>query len=172
MLYYSIDFRVIGKGYFIKQRGLIRLLLIYKYIQVYLKLLVLAFYLTIYLWVKCGTEFTLNAEMVVYSTLVLAYKYTTFIKDDIIFNRGSIFTSEYWSTIYYHLHVLRKLSTAFHPQIDGQTEYQNQELKAYLYIFTNWEQSNQVSLLNKVAFTYNSKVYAITKYSPIKLAYG
>ena len=72
----------------------------------------------------------------------------------------------------YHLRVLRKLSTAFHPQIDGQTERQNQELEAYLRIFANWEQSNWASLLDEVAFAYNSKVHAITKCSPIELAYG
>ena len=84
MLYYSMDLRVIGKGYFIKQGGLIRLLPVYKYIQVCLKLLVLAFHLTICLQVKYNTEFTLNAEMVIYNTLVFIYKYATPIKDNII----------------------------------------------------------------------------------------
>ena len=51
-------------------------------------------------------------------------------------------------------------------------ERQNQELKAYLYIFINWEQSNWASLLKEAAFAYNSKVHTITKRSPIKLAYG
>ena len=84
MLYYSIDLRVIGKGCFIKQGGLIRLFLVREYIQVYLKLLVLAFRLTIYLRVEYGTKLTQNAEVVVYSTLVLAYKYATPIRDNII----------------------------------------------------------------------------------------
>ena len=79
-----MDLRVVGKGYFIKQGGLIRLLLVYKYMQVCLKFLVLAFCLTIYLRVECGTEFTLNAEMVVYGALVLTCEYATFIGDDII----------------------------------------------------------------------------------------
>ena len=40
--------------------------------------------LTIYLRVKYGTMFTLNAEIVVYSALVLTYKYITPIRDNII----------------------------------------------------------------------------------------
>ena len=84
MLCYGIDLRVIGKGYFFKQGGPIKLFLVYKYIQVYLKLLVLTLHLTIYLQVKYSIKFTLNAEMVVYSTLVLTYKYTTLIRDNII----------------------------------------------------------------------------------------
>jgi len=41
-------------------------------------------YLTIYLRVKYSAKFTLNAEIVAYSALVLAYKYTTPIKNNII----------------------------------------------------------------------------------------
>jgi hypothetical protein len=40
--------------------------------------------LTIYLRVEYSTKFILNAEIVVYSALVLAYKYTTPIRDNII----------------------------------------------------------------------------------------
>ena len=35
--------------------------------------------------------------------------------DDIVSNRGSVFISEYWSTLYYYLAVKRRLSTAFYP---------------------------------------------------------
>ena len=52
--------------------------------QVCLKLLVLVLCLTICLWVKYSTELTQDAKVVVYSTLVLAYKYATPIRDDII----------------------------------------------------------------------------------------
>ena len=52
--------------------------------QVCLKLLVLAFCLTIYLRVECGAKLTQNAEVVVYSTLVFTYKHATPIGDDII----------------------------------------------------------------------------------------
>ena len=39
--------------------------------------------------------------------------------DNIIFNKNSIFISKYWSTIYYYLYILYKLSIAFHLQIDS-----------------------------------------------------
>ena len=84
MLYYSMDLRVIGKGYFIKQGGLIKLFLVREYIQVCLKLLVLTFYLTICLWMECSAKLTLNVQMVAHSALVFAYKYATPIRDNII----------------------------------------------------------------------------------------
>ena len=52
--------------------------------QVCLKLLVLVLCLTIYLWVKYNAKLTQDAEVVIYSTLVLIYKHATFIRDNII----------------------------------------------------------------------------------------
>ena len=42
--------------------------------------------------------------------------------DSIISDRGAIFTSKFWSLLCYFLGIKRKLSTAFHPQTNGQTE--------------------------------------------------
>ena len=57
----------------------------------------------------------------------------------IVSDRGSVFTSAFWSTLCYHAKVKRRLSTAFHPQTDGQTERQNQTLEHFLRTFTNSE---------------------------------
>ena len=50
----------------------------------------------------------------------------------IITDRGSVFTSQYWSDFAFEARIKRRLSTAFHPQTDGQTERMNQTLKQYL----------------------------------------
>ena len=50
----------------------------------------------------------------------------------IVSDRGFTFTSKYWGTLCYYLTVKRRLSTAFHPQTDGQTERMNQNLECYL----------------------------------------
>jgi transposase InsO family protein len=47
----------------------------------------------------------------------------------ILSDRGSLFTSQYWSDFAYEARVKHKLSTAFHPQTDGQTERMNQTLE-------------------------------------------
>ena len=61
---------------------------------------------------------------------------------ELISDRGSLFTSRFWSTLCWHLGAKRKLSTAFHPQTDDQTERQNQVLKHYLRVYCNYKQDN------------------------------
>jgi len=48
---------------------------------------------------------------------------------DIIMDRGSIFTSNLWKETTKQLGIERRLSTAFHPQTDGQTERTNSTLE-------------------------------------------
>jgi hypothetical protein len=64
------------------------------------------------------------------------------------------------------------MSTAFHPQTDGQTERQNQELEAYLRMYVNYQQDNWVPLLPTAEYAYNSKAHASHRMSPIEVATG
>ncbi len=57
----------------------------------------------------------------------------------IAMDQASLFTSKSWSSLCYFLGIKRKLSTAFHPQTDGQIERQNSMMEAYLKAFVNWE---------------------------------
>ena len=61
------------------------------------------------------------------------------LSDSIVTNRGSLFTSKFWSLLCYLLGIKRRLSTAFHSQTDGQTERQNSTMEAYLRVFVNFE---------------------------------
>ena len=60
----------------------------------------------------------------------------------IISDHGTIFTSKFWSLLCYFLGIKRWLSTAFYPQTDGQTKWQNSTIEAYFCVFVNWEQNN------------------------------
>jgi hypothetical protein len=64
-----------------------------------------------------------------------------------------------------------KLSTAFHPQTDGQTERTNQTLEQYLRAYVNYEQTNWVELLPTAQFAYNNSTSA-TGISPFYANYG
>ena len=64
------------------------------------------------------------------------------LPDSIVTDRGSLFTSKFWSSLCYFLGVKRKLSTAFYPQTDGQTKRQNSTMKAYFRAFVNFKQND------------------------------
>jgi len=70
------------------------------------------------------------------------------------------------------LGIKMKLSTAFHPQTDGQTERINQELEQYLQFFIENRQKDWPEWLVVAEFTINNKVHTVTKVSPFMANYG
>ncbi len=44
------------------------------------------------------------------------------VPESIIIDWDLLFISKFWSLLYYFLGIKRKLSTAFHPERNGQTE--------------------------------------------------
>src|SRR3954469_22433439 len=64
------------------------------------------------------------------------------------------------------LEVTRNPSSAYHPQIDGQTERVSQEIEWYLQIYINHHQTNWVEWLSIAEFSYNDKMHSSTKQSP------
>jgi hypothetical protein len=55
----------------------------------------------------------------------------------VISNRGPQFVAEFTRELYKLLGIKLAMSTAYHPQMDGQTERVNQVLEGYLRIFTS-----------------------------------
>ena len=70
------------------------------------------------------------------------------------------------------LGIKSKISTVFHPQIDGQMERVNQELEQYLRMFIDYRQEQWPDWLGTAEFAYNNKAHSSTKTSPFKTNYG
>jgi len=70
------------------------------------------------------------------------------------------------------LGIQTKLSTAYHPQTDGQTKRMNQELEQYLRVFIGHRQEQWLDWLGMVEFAYNNKIHAVTKTLLFKVNYG
>ncbi len=94
------------------------------------------------------------------------------LPDSIVTDRGSLFTSQFWSSLAYFLGVKRRLSTAFHPQTDGQTERQNSTMEQYLRAFVCWEQDDWVTWLPTAEFAYNNAKNSVTGISPFEANLG
>jgi len=89
-----------------------------------------------------------------------------------ISDRGSRFTSTYFQKWCNVFRIKHKLSTAHHPQTDGQTEIVNQWLETYLRMFGNYDQDDWSKLLPIAEFAYNNAEHASTKKSPFYANYG
>jgi len=91
---------------------------------------------------------------------------------DIVSDRDSRFTSEVWQEFLKILGIRPRMSTAFHPQTDGQTERLNQTIAAYLRAFVAKEQNDWVSLLPMADFAYNNSVTVGNGMTPFYANYG
>ena len=91
---------------------------------------------------------------------------------EVISDRGPQFVAKFLRHVFNRLGIKSALSTAYHPQTDGQTERVNQELEQYLRAFINYQQTNWASLLPIAEFTHNMRAHSATKSSPFELLYG
>jgi hypothetical protein len=92
--------------------------------------------------------------------------------DGIVSDRDPRFTSEFWSEVCFYAKVKRRLSTAFHPQTDGQTERQNQTIQEYLRAFCSEHQSEWAKRLPVAEFAYNNSHRADLGISPFFAVLG
>ncbi|KAE8216955.1 hypothetical protein CF319_g8841, partial [Tilletia indica] len=88
------------------------------------------------------------------------------LPDTIVSDRGSEFTSSFWRSLCKLLGIKQALSTAYHPQTDGQTERVNQSLEQYLRTFTNYQQSDWSDFLPLAEFAYNNSEHSTTQTTP------
>lgn len=94
------------------------------------------------------------------------------IPDSIISDRGAKFVSKFWQRVCSSLGIDRKLSTAYHPETDGQTERINSVLEQYLRIYVNYQQDDWSEWLPFAEFAYNNGDHSSTGTSPFFANYG
>ncbi|KAM4062066.1 reverse transcriptase (RNA-dependent DNA polymerase) [Hirsutella rhossiliensis] len=93
------------------------------------------------------------------------------LPNEIVSDRGSTFVAKFCKLMA-QLGTKHKLSTAYHPQTDGQTERLNQTLEQYLRCYISYEQNDWVKWLPTAQLAYNSSVTETTKLSPAYANYG
>jgi len=81
--------------------------------------------------------------------------------ESIISDRGPQFAAGLMRELNRILGIESKLSTAFHPQTDGQTERVNQELEQYLRMFIDYRQEQWPDWLEMAEFVYNNKTHSM-----------
>jgi len=91
---------------------------------------------------------------------------------DIVSDRDSRFTSEAWKEFLQLLGIRPRMSTAFHPQTNGQAERLNQTIETYLRAFTSKEHDDWARLLPMAEFAYNNSTTMGNGMSPFYANYG
>ena len=94
------------------------------------------------------------------------------LPESVVLDRRPQFAVELTKELNRMLEIKTKLSTAFHPQTDGQTERMNQELEQYLWFFIENRQKDWPEWLAVAEFAVNNKVHMATKVSPFMANYG
>ncbi|KAJ9519727.1 hypothetical protein QJQ45_013405 [Haematococcus lacustris] len=90
----------------------------------------------------------------------------------IVSDRDPRFTSIFWQELFKLTGTHLNMSTANHPQTDGQTERANRTLEDMLRNFVSPHHDDWDQHLTAAEFAYNASVQASTGYSPFRLNSG
>ena len=113
---------------------------------------------------------TITAEQTSQLLVDNVWKHTGFPKA-IISDQGPQFAAQVTQELWRKLGIKQKLSTAFHPQTDRESERVNQEIEQYLHICGNFQQNDWASLLPIIEFTHNARPHCSTQKTPFKVWY-
>lgn len=94
------------------------------------------------------------------------------LPSSIIADRDPRWVNHFWKSVCRRLDVKLALSTARHPQHDGQTEIVNQQLETMLRAYVANDKSSWSHWLPMLEYAYNSLPSGSTKFSPFYLLYG
>lgn len=90
----------------------------------------------------------------------------------IISNRDPVFTSVFWQELFRLAQVELCLSSAHHPQSNGQTERVNQCLETYLRCFVHSCPRQWLKWISLAEFWYNTSFHSALGRSPFEVLYG
>ena len=88
------------------------------------------------------------------------------LPNTIVSDRGPQFAFDFWGQLCKRLKIDRRLSTASHPQSDGQTEIVNAAMEQYLRCYVDYLQDDWKQWLPLAEFAANNQVSDTTRVSP------
>ncbi|KAE9597601.1 putative nucleotidyltransferase, Ribonuclease H [Lupinus albus] len=94
------------------------------------------------------------------------------IPSSIISDRDPRFTSNFWTSLQSALGTKLKLSSAYHPQTDGQSERTIQSLEDLLRACVLEQSGSWDDMLPLIEFTYNNSFHSSIGMAPYEALYG
>jgi hypothetical protein len=90
----------------------------------------------------------------------------------IVSNWDSLFTSTFWKRLNDLMGIKLKMSSAYHPESDGSTEWANHTITQMLRMCVSTMQRDWVTKLPSIKFALNAARSEVTGYAPFFLNYG
>lgn len=90
----------------------------------------------------------------------------------IISDKDPVFTSTFWKELFQLAQTTLCMSSAYHPQSDGQTKCVNQCLETYLRCFVHSCPRQWLKWLSLAEFWYNTNLHSTLGCSPFEVLYG
>ena len=70
------------------------------------------------------------------------------------------------------MEMTRSLTTAYHPQADGQPKVLNQSLEISLQVYIGPSRNDWAKYLDALALSYNSSLHTATRFTPAYILHG
>jgi hypothetical protein len=90
----------------------------------------------------------------------------------IVSDRDTRFASMFWTTLFNNFGIKLAMSTAYHPQTDGQTERMVRTFKEMLRHYISNTQHDWSDHISSLEFAYNNSVNPSTGFTPFELDIG
>ncbi|MCH81353.1 retrotransposon protein, partial [Trifolium medium] len=94
------------------------------------------------------------------------------IPASIVSDRDPIFMSSFWREMFKLQGTKLRMSTAYHPETDGQTEVVNKCIETYLRCFIADQPKNWSSWLHWGEYWFNTTFHISTEKTPFEIVYG
>lgn len=94
------------------------------------------------------------------------------IPSSIVSDRDTVFTSAFWRELFRLAGVTLNMSSAFHPQSDGQSEIVNRVITMYLRCLDGDRPRSWLQWLPWAEYCYNTSYQTAIQCSPFRVVYG